>query len=715
MDTLRDSSSVRPFTLAIASSFTATPIEQPLTFWLEEVDLPGSITFAPYGQVFQELLDPSSLLSSNRNGVNILIIRLEDWIADLENKVDEFCAALTDAVRKSPVPWLVLLSPASCQAAAGSEQGEFLTRMEELLSATLSATSASHVVTSRELMQAYPVEEIHDPQSDKMGHVPYTRDFFTALATMAARQIYGMAGRAYKAVVVDCDNTLWTGVCSEDGYRGVGIDATRQAIQDFLVNLHDKGVLVCLCSRNDAADVHAVFDHRTEMRLGLRHIVSHRFNWEPKSENLLSIARELQLAPDAFVFLDNDPVECAELQAHCPQALVIQLPHRVETIPSFIRNLWLFDHWKTTDEARQRTDLYKQNAARERVLQKSPSMADFLTNLDVKVHIAALTPPHLARASELTHRTNRFNLSNVRRSEADIAALQHGAECLVVRVKDRFGDYGLVGLIIFTAAVDALVVDTFLMSCRALGRAVEHQMLARLGQLAGERGLSRLELAFVPSGRNQAVLDFLRDVADGCEEPQASGSTFRISSQQASRIRYRPTERRPADRQDEPAATESAPVTIATDTRAKAALLVAIARDLSDPAAVTEQIAARKRARPHTANEYVAPRTPAERTVVAILAEVLGLDRVGVEDNFFQIGGHSLLAMQVLFKLREAFQVELSARLLYTSAFTAADLATKVVEAQLSATDPQLVASLLEQVNALSDEQVKALLEEKRG
>jgi FkbH-like protein len=729
MDNLLNASPARPLTLAIASSFTAGSIEQPLTFWLEQLNLPGSIAFAPYNQVFQELLNPSSLLSGNRHGVNILLIRLEDWMvaesassghehsrrADLTNKVDDFCAALMDAVRESTIPWLVVFCPASCQATSESECGRFLTGMEESARAILAAVSASRIITSAELLHAYPVETFHDPRTDEIAHVPYTRALFTALATMIARQVYGLSRPAYKAVVVNCDNTLWTGVCSEDGYLGVAIDPARQAIQDFLVTLHDKGVLVCLCSRSDAADVHRVFDARPEMRLGQRHVVSYRCNWTPTSDNLLSLAAELQLAPDAFAFLDDDPVECAEVQANCPRALVIRLPRDIETIPTFLRNLWMFDAWKTTDEARQRTGFYKQDVARNRVLQKSPSLADFLTELDVKIDITELDPHHVARASELTYRTNRFNLSTIRRSEAEVASLRHsGAESLVVRVRDRFGDYGIVGFLVFSVVSEALVIDTFLLSCRALGRGVEHQMLARVGEIARERGLRCVDVSVVSSGRNQAVVDFLRDVAEACEERQASGSSFRIPSEDAALARHRPRERSPADRRHEPAGRDSGPDSMTTDTRATSALLVAIARDLSDPTAVGEQIDTRKKARPGTTTEYVAPRTSAERTIVAIVGDVLGLDRVGVEDNFFDIGGHSLGAMQVLFRIREAFHVELSARLLYTSALTAADLATKVVDAQLSAMDPEQLASLMQRLNELSDEQVRTLLDQKR-
>ena len=540
---------------------------------------------------------------------------------------------------------------------------------------------------------------------------------------MIARRVYGLTQTNYKAIIVDCDNTLWTGACGEDGPFGVEIDAARQGIQQFLVGLHDKGVLLCLCSRNNEADVLAVFESRSEMPLTRQHIVSSRLNWKPKSENINALAAELQLAPDACVFLDDDPVECAEVQSNCPEVLTIQLPRNLERVPGFLRNLWIFHDRHITEEARRRTTLYTQNLARARASREVPSLTEFLARLDLKIQIAPLVPQFLARASELTHRTNQFNVATIRRSAAEIDALcQQGSECVVVQVRDRFGDYGTVGLMIFRAASTDLCVDTFLLSCRALGRGVEHRMLASLGEVAAQRGLTAVRLPFVWSGKNQPALDFLEQTAGAFEESRDSGSFVRVPAHLAAQVRYRPGENRQQDRSSradqaipmEPAVGEvaagAASRGAAGGARAKAAMLALIARDLSDPEEIQAQVAVRTQARPQLDNDYVAPRTPTEQTIAAILAQVLGVDRVGAEDNFFQLGGHSLLAMQVLFRIREAFQVELSAHLLYQSAFTAADLARKVLQSQLRHSDPLQIAALLERVNELSDDEVRALL-----
>ncbi len=691
-------------TLAVAATFTAEPLRPALDFWMDELGLPARVAFAPYGQVFQELLAGSSLLTGNRYGANVLLVRLEDW--HVENVGAEFLDAVRTAAGRLPVPWLVMFCPGAPSNAEARRRA--LALSEAHLAADLMRIPGVDVVTSAGLLAAYPVPAFSDPRGDEAAHLPYTPLFSTAMATVVARWLHAATEPPYKGVVVDCDDTLWTGVCGEDGPDGVVIDAARRAIQEYLVALHDKGVLVCLCSRNNEADVQAVFDGRAQdMPLARRHIVSSRFNWAPKSENVRSLARELRLSVDSLVFLDNDPVECAEVQANCPDVLVIQIPPDAAAAPRFLRDLWLFDGGKPTGEATARTALYGEDAARERARDEAPSLAEFLARLDLKIAFSDLTPARLDRAAELTRRTNQFNATTVRRSEAEIDAVRRGgADCVTVQVKDRFGDYGTVGLMIFHTTPEALVVDTFLLSCRALGRGVEHRMLRKLGEVARERQAPRIDLPFVPTGRNQPALDFLNGLADAVADPREAGMVFHIPAEAAARARYQPAERPPR----EPVA--EAPESVRSGTsRERAARLMAIARDLSDIERIHAEVSARTGSRPDLDTEYLAPRTPAEQAVAAILAQVLSLDRVGVNDNFFELGGHSLLAMQVLFRVREAFQVELSARLLYTSAFTTADLARRVVEAQVEAADPARVAVLLEQLNELTDEEVQALLE----
>lgn len=178
-----------------------------------------------------------------------------------------------------------------------------------------------------------------------------------------------------------------------------------------------------------------------------------------------------------------------------------------------------------TAEAGSRTAAYRHEAHREQLRQASPTLEDFIAGLELRCELAPLTETDIPRVAELTQRTNQFNLTTRRRSEAELQALclAGQAECLVVRVSDRLGDYGLVGALIFHARIEALVVESFLLSCRALGRGVEYRMLAALGDIARQRGLERAELDFVPTQKNTPAREFLNavsaDFANDCSDP----------------------------------------------------------------------------------------------------------------------------------------------------------------------------------------------------
>src|SRR5262249_30133567 len=238
-------------------------------------------------------------------------------------------------------------------------------------------------------------------------------------------------------------------------------------------------------------DVVQVFEQRTEMVLQRRHLVAWRVNWKRKSENIRSLAEELQVGLESFIFIDDDPLECAEVQANCPEVLALQLPGNPDVLSKFLRNLWVFDRGNITEEGGERTALYRESFQRKQFRRQAPSFEEFLTGLRLKIQISTLAPHQLSRVSELTNRTNQFNFTTIRRSEVETKQLceLEGAECLVVHVKDRFGNYGFVGVVIFKAHGGAMILDTFLLSCRALGRRVEYRMLARLGETARERGL----------------------------------------------------------------------------------------------------------------------------------------------------------------------------------------------------------------------------------
>ncbi|MDQ2869982.1 MAG: HAD-IIIC family phosphatase [Acidobacteriota bacterium] len=734
-------------TIAVASTFTADPVETALRFWMQELQVPATILFAPYGQVFHQLLDPSSLFSTNQRGINVLVVRLDDLTsvdpgsdpnpredersakdpqtAALANRAEvghpdqagvdlgSFVSSVKSAMERAAIPHLICFCPASRSTESGDVG--FHRRWEDRLAAALREIPGVEVVTSAELMFAYPISETFDPEGDALARIPYTPAFYTALGTMIARRLFASLSAPYKVIAVDADQTLWSGVCGEDGPDGVGFDPPRLAIQEFLKRQHDAGMILCLCSKNNEEDVAAVFDRRPEMILRRDHFAGWRVNWKPKSENLLSLASELRLGLESFLFLDDDPVACAEVQANCPEVLTLALPQEPEAIAPFLGKIWAFDHLKVTSEAADRTGFYRQSAQRDEFKREALTLKEFLSGLRLRVHVAALASDDLARASELTRRTNQFNMTTIRRSEAALRSLVQspGPECLVVRVKDRFGDYGVVGVMIVAPAPGALSVDTFLLSCRALGRGVEHRMLAHAGEIALQRGLESVDVLFRPSGRNQPALDFLESVGSPSKKVLDGEAVFQFPAHLASAMRYDP----PAESNRESTRADPAALSVRAevDARAKAALLSSIARELSDVGQIAGAIAAQARDRPDSNVPYLAPATDCEKQVAEMFGAVLGVQHVGVNDSFFGLGGHSLLAMMLINRLRAAFHVEFPVDVLFEVEFTVARAVQTINAYQTRQASPEDTDALMQLIETLSDDEVRTLLAEHRG
>ena len=283
-----------------------------------------------------------------------------------------------------------------------------------------------------------------------------------------------------------------------------------------------------------------VFDRRPDMVLKREHLVSWRINWQPKSQNIRALAQELNLGLDSFIFLDDNPVECAEVRAGCPEVLTLRLPIDGD-IEGFLRHVWAFDRLRVTSEDRQRTTMYKQEADRARFQRQAPTIGEFLAGLDLRVTISEPAPEQVNRVAQLTQRTNQFNFTTVRRNDGEIQRLaKSGLECRAVEVRDRFGDYGLVGVMIFGGRGDALEIDTFLLSCRVLGRGVEHRMFNELGEIARRRQLSLVAATLIPTKKNQPARDFLEEVAASYRRQVDGGWRYELPVEAAATVAYRP-------------------------------------------------------------------------------------------------------------------------------------------------------------------------------
>jgi acyl carrier protein len=390
--------------------------------------------------------------------------------------------------------------------------------------------------------------------------------------------------------------------------------------------------------------------------------------------------------------------------------LTLLLPQVTETIPTFLQHVWPFDHKKTTEEDRERTALYREHFMREQFRRTTPTLSDFLASLNLDIRISELRDDEISRASELTLRTNQFNLTDLRRSEADIQQVCNSgnAQCLAVRVRDRFGDYGLVGVIVFSSRRDSVFTDTFLLSCRALGKGVEHAMLARLGEIAREYSKEFVDLCFVPTAKNRPAVDFIDSLSAAVKRQLDKGWAVRLPAELAAGTTYDPDGNRTSGQlSSELSGLEhAAEASLADENRRREEMIF---ETLHDPEVIYGRIT-QTRIRRNLLTGKTKPRTRMESKIASFYAELLGVDEIGVHDPFFELGGHSLLAMQILSRINQAFDVGLDPMLLFTTKFTVAELAEEAQKDHMKQAKSQDLDALFDQIAAITDEEAETLV-----
>jgi FkbH-like protein len=414
-------------------------------------------------------------------------------------------------------------------------------------------------------------------------------------------------------------------------------------------------------------------------------------NWDPKPGKLEALAKELSLGLDSFVFLDDSRKEVSEVARELPQVVSIEVPHASEDLARFTQHLWVCDRLRLTETDRQRAESYVQTQEFGKALAQAQSLADFYSNLELQVQVRGVEAADFARASQLTQRTNQFNLTTIRRSEAELHRLwEERAEIFRIDVRDRFGDYGFTGLLIGRAVHGCYTVDTFLLSCRVLGRGVEHAVMRWLGAHASRLGLREVELPFSATAKNQPAATFLKELG-------AISLPFRLTAEELARVQLKA----------EAAVAQPVEKTAAPKAKRRRSLDYAlIAMELAS----VERL---KRAmRPASGAPVGKFATGTETRLAGLWRELLPAAQVEASSNFFELGGHSLLAVLLLTKISESFGVELGIDEAYSIDMTLERMARRIDEAQAFAgLDRREYQLLFAEIARLSDAEVLDALE----
>ncbi len=664
---------MRGIHVAVSATFTAEPLREPMEFLFRLLGWERVIEFAPFAQVIQTLLDPAGLFAGNAKGVNVVLIRAEEW-EDAEWRRD-FVEAARAASDNHDAELLIHVCPSR-----GVQSEPSLIAIESTGRATL--------LTEADRERRYPVAEIYDDRAFAVGAIPYSEEYFAGLAAHLTRATHRLRFPPIKVIALDCDDTLWAGVCGEDGPAQVVIDEPRLALQQFMKSQREHGRLLAIASKNNQRDVEETFRAHPEMPLQWESFAAGQIHWQGKAESLQAIAEELNLGLDSFVFVDDNPKETAEVAAELPEVTALVLPADPRAIPEFLEHVWVFDApLVVTAEDTNRARDYMQQSERGKWERQARNLEEFLAGLQLEVAIEPIEERHVARAAQLTQRTNQMNFTTRRRTEAELRFFMRTGWGAMVSVKDRFGDSGVVGLMLFRRGSEALVLDTFLLSCRALGRGVEHRMLRYVGERALAEG-REVEIEFERTERNLAAEEFLEGVRD-----RSAQGLARLVFEPSNGRRHAVVERKPG----------------ILSARAADYQTIAELRDAGDLMRAVRQ-ERRVAVSPTRLGSGETPRTDLEKRLCALWSELLGTGAVGVHDNFFDLGGHSLLAVQLVARLQRDLGIELPLEAVYTGTLTVAELARSIELVELGGMDESEYAAVLAEIENLSDEEAEALL-----
>jgi len=525
--------------LALLRSFTVEPLVPLLraAAFASGVNLAAQV--GDFNAYAQEILNPSSNLYQFKPDAVILAIQTRDLLPDLWYRFTELSPEeveqVIDRTRKDLSDWVKtfrcyskahliihgLEMPLRPSAGILDAQGE-LSQVEAFRQVNEGMRSLAreypgvYILDYDALVSLHGRLRWHDEGKWLTVRLPIAADCLIHLANEWLRFLYPVTGKVCKALVTDLDNTLWGGIIGEDGMSGIQIGpehpgAAYQLLQRAMLDLYQRGIILAVCSKNNPSDAMEALENHPGMLLRPHHFAALRINWNDKAQNLREIASELNIGIDALAFLDDNPVEREWVRSQLP-VTVIDLPQDPMGYARALRDSPIFERLTLSDEDRERGRYYAEERQRTELRGGTASLEDFYRSLQMEVEIASVTPQTVIRVAQLTQKTNQFNLTTRRYTEQQIAEMTDSTDWRVyaLRARDRFGDNGLVGVVIATFDGDFCEIDSFLMSCRVVGRTVETAFLSHVAAEALHRGVRFLRGWYLPTKKNDLVKNFYK-------------------------------------------------------------------------------------------------------------------------------------------------------------------------------------------------------------
>jgi FkbH-like protein len=527
-----------PLRVAVLSSYSANFLQPYLVVESARRGFATTVYFGAFGQFEQELVDDSSPLWAFGPEVVVIAMRPEDVDAEaverfhatsgarfsaladtLLERVGQ-CARAARARTKGPVIVANFAAPSWSpmgvfDASISGSLTHAITDLNRKLADGVAAVPGAYVWDYAGLVRLRGTERWTDPRLWALARAPIAQEHQPMVAAHLARTLAGALRTPSKCLVLDLDNTIWGGVIGDDGPAGIQLsdDYPGSAYKQFqraVLSLMDRGILIAVASKNNPEIVEQTLRTHPEMLLRWDDFACVKANWRSKSENLREIAAELNIGVDSLVLFDDNPVERAEVRAALPEVGIVEVPTDPIGYVAALRACEYFDQPTLQAEDRERAAMYRRERERRTLEADAKSPEEFLLSLDMEAEVGVADEHTLARIAQLVGKTNQFNLTTRRHSQAEIAAMARDPDAVVawMRLRDRFGDQGLVVVGIVRRRGTVAEIDTFLMSCRVMNRRVEQAFMSYLMEHARRLGCTTATGAYVPTKKNGMVSEF---------------------------------------------------------------------------------------------------------------------------------------------------------------------------------------------------------------
>lgn len=564
---MRDANLPADVRIAFAGNIVFDPLPEFVETHLACDGLSAQSYLAPFGQSLQEILVPNSALNRFAPTFIVLHFELDALLPGLLGRFDndagswhrrlgEAMAAILPAVygALSGTDAVVLLTNFAgpdcydlglADSRADFSEQEFFAQLNRSVAQAFRAEPRVQILDLCRLTAYHGRGRARDRRLYYVAKLPWHDSFLPVMADEIARHVGVALGRIRKCLVVDLDNTLWGGVLGEDGPHGVRIgigDPVAEAhfdLQRRILALKKRGILVAACSKNNPDDVEEIFAARTDMPLKRSDFVCMKIGWDMKHEGLREIAAELNIGTDSLVFLDDNPAEIELIRQLMPEVQCVLVPEDPAERPVCLNRVHGLDRAFITAEDLAKTHQYRDNVVRTTARRGFADVRDYLHSLESRIRIRTASPQTLIRVQQLFAKTNQFNVTTRRYTMGELQKIMTEDRCrlLVTSAVDRFGDLGLISVILLRRDAPAEVsIDSFVLSCRAMGRAIESAILNHVKHWCfDEQGCDTLTAEYLPTTKNAPVRELYEEHGFTVAGPSGSqgGKRYRLARERS--------------------------------------------------------------------------------------------------------------------------------------------------------------------------------------